>query len=303
MQTKKTFSILITTKNRKDDLAFTLQKSLHLLERPDVECLVYDDGSTDGTCEFIKEQHPQIKLFRNETSKGLIFCRNQLLDLTTADYAVSLDDDANFLSENPFEAIARHFLAHPNCAVLGLRIFWGLQVPDSTQTLENVQNVQGFVGCGHVWRLAAWRKIPNYPDWFVFYGEEEFAAMQLFKKKLEIHYLPEVLVHHRVEVKKRKSAPDYAWRLRRSLRAGWYLFFLFIPLRQIPKKMAYSIWAQIKLKVFKGDFKALLAICRALLDLIFALPKIVSHSNRFTQEEYDSFQKLYPTPIYWKPGE
>ncbi|PTT01701.1 glycosyl transferase, partial [Flavobacterium sp. HMWF030] len=41
------FSILITTKNRKEDLAFTLLKIQHLLDRSNVECVVFDDGSID----------------------------------------------------------------------------------------------------------------------------------------------------------------------------------------------------------------------------------------------------------------
>jgi hypothetical protein len=42
--------------------------------------------------------------------------------------------------------------------------------------------LQSFVGCGHVWRMDAWRTIENYPEWFYFYGEEDFASYLLFKK-------------------------------------------------------------------------------------------------------------------------
>ena len=45
----KKFSILITTKNRVNDLGFTLEKIKHLIARDDLECIVYDDGSIDGT--------------------------------------------------------------------------------------------------------------------------------------------------------------------------------------------------------------------------------------------------------------
>jgi len=149
--------------------------------------------------------------------------------------------------------------------------------------------------------MRAWQDIPNYPEWFVFYGEEDFASCQLFKKNWEVHYLPEVLVHHRVDVKSRKNNADYVIRLRRSLRAGWYLFFLFYPIRTIPRKMAYSIWIQFKLKVFKGDFKALYATVLALLDLVFAFSKTIKNSNRLSRKEYDVYQKLEATRIYWQP--
>ena len=49
------FSILITTKNRLEDLKITLQKIADLKNRDIVEVMLYDDASTDGTFEFIKE--------------------------------------------------------------------------------------------------------------------------------------------------------------------------------------------------------------------------------------------------------
>lgn len=296
---KSTFSILITTKNRKSDLAFTLNKISYLLEESTVSCVVFDDGSTDGTAEYVKENFPQMNFERNEVSKGYIFCRNKMLNETKADYAISLDDDAHFITENPLASLRHYFEENANCGVLALRIFWGLEMPSVTVSNEKPQRVQGFVGCAHVWRMSAWRQIPPYPEWFVFYGEENFASYQLFKKNLEIHYLPQVLVQHRVDVKSRRNNTDYTVRLRRSLHSGWYLFFLFFPLPTIPRKMAYSLWVQIKLKVFKGDFRALKAIVLALFDLVWNFPRILKNRNSMTREEYDVYNELPETKIYW----
>ena len=295
-----TFSILITTKNRLSDLVFTLDKIKTLLNNNNVEFVVYDDGSTDGTYEYVKDNFPNIQLRSNTISKGYIFCRNKMLNETNADYAISLDDDAHFLIENPLEIIRTHFDENPNCGLLALRIFWGLDEPVSKVSNEKSQRVQGFVGCAHVWRMTAWRTIPNYPEWFVFYGEENFASYQLFKKNWEVHYLPEVLVNHRVDVKSRRNDADYSIRLRRSLRSGWYLFFLFYPLHSIPRKMGYSLWIQFKSKVFKGDFKALQAIVLALMDLIWNMRRILKNSNRLTSKEYESYDQLAETKIYWR---
>lgn len=295
------FTILITTKNRKADLAITLNKIKYLLERDDVECIVCDDGSTDGTSIFLKTEYPNIQLIQNSESKGLIYSRNRLLSLVKSEFAISIDDDAHFVTNNPLESIREYFENHPNCGLVALRIFWGLEEPKEIVSDEKSERLQGFVGCGHAWRMKAWREIPNYPAWFVFYGEEDFASYQLFKKNWEIHYLPEVLVHHRVDVKSRKNDKDYVIRLRRSLRSGWFLFFLFYPIRMIPKKMVYSIWIQLKMKVFKGDFKVLKVLLLALFDLIRMMAKIIKNTNRLTEKEYIEYQKLPKTKIYWQP--
>lgn len=297
------FSLLITTKNRIKELAFTLEKSQYLLERGDVQCIICDDGSTDDTSVFIQANYPQIHLIQNKETKGLIYSRNRLLDLVTTEFAISLDDDAHFITENSLANLKAHLDANPFCGVVALRIFWGLKEPNTEFTAETSTRVQGFVGCGHVWRMKAWWTIPDYPDWFIFYGEEDFAAYQLYKKDWQIHYLAEVLVHHRVDVKSRRNNADYSLRLRQSLRSGWYLYFLFFPLQKIPRKMVYSIWIQFKLKVFKGDFKALQALILAMLDLIGSIPKIIKNSNRLTLIEYYKYQKLEGAKIYWQPDQ
>ena len=295
------FSILMTTKNRLNDLSFTLAKIDSLIKAKGVSCVVYDDGSTDGTYEYVKENFPNIQLQRNSVSKGYIFCRNKMLNETKADYAISLDDDAHFLTEHPLEVIWDHFEKNQNCGLIALRIFWGLQEPVTISTTEKTEQVQGFVGCAHVWRMKTWRTIPNYPEWFVFYGEENFASYQLFKTNWEIHYLPAVLVHHRVDVKARKNQADYTLRLRRSLRSGWYLFFMFYPLKRLPRKIAYSLWIQFKYKVVRGDLKALKAIFLAALDVVWNIPKIIKNSNRFTPIEYEVYHQLPEAKIYWLP--
>ncbi len=299
----KTFSILITTKNRLEELKLTLQKIKHLFDRIDVECIICDDGSSDGTFNFIENNYPTIQLIKNEKSKGLIYSRNKLLNITTANYAINLDDDAHFISDNSLEIIEAYFTKNSNCGLIAFRIFWGLKLPKNNATIEKEKRVKGFVGCGHVWDMKAWKDIPNYPAWFVFYGEEDFAAFLLFKKGWEVHYVPDILVHHRVDIKSRKKDKDYRLRLRRSLRSGWYLYLLFYPWKLIPKKMIYTLWMQLKMKVFKGDFRALIAIMQALFDVLFNIAKLIKHSNRLSMKEFNEYAKLPDTKFYWNPKE
>ncbi|MES2411564.1 MAG: glycosyltransferase [Bacteroidota bacterium] len=296
-----TISILISTKNRRDDLLLTLSATKQLLNE-NVSCVVFDDGSSDGTYENVKANFPEVVLFRNEVSKGYIYCRNKMLNETKADFAISLDDDAQFLTENPIEIIVNYFSNNPDCGIIAARIFWSKEKPDNTASKEIDQKAKSYIGCGHVWRMKAWRDIPNYPEWFEFYGEENFASFQLFKKKWEVHYVPELLVQHRVDLKNRtKTNNDFAFRYRRSLRADWYNYFLFLPASKIPKMMAYSIWMQCKSKIFKGNFKVISPLFLAIIDLILAVPKLISNRNGLTSEEYTNYLKLNEAKIYWKP--
>jgi glycosyltransferase involved in cell wall biosynthesis len=302
MADKPKFAILITTKNRRDEIAFTLEKITELIRRDDVECVVFDDGSTDGTHEYVKQHFPTVTVHRNEKSKGYIFCRNKMLNETTAEFAVSLDDDAHFLSSDPLETIESHFNANPNCGAIGFRIFWGRQAPEISQSSETPERVKGYVGCGHAWRMSAWRSIPNYPEWFQFYGEENFASLQLFKKGIEVHYLPQVFVQHRVDMQARKhNTSDFNSRFRNSLKTDWFLYLLFYPFSKVPRKIAYSLMMQFKTKIFKGKPKLVFPLAGALGDLLFNTPNIAANRNALSKQEYDQYWSLRDTPIFWKP--
>lgn len=298
----KKFAIHISTKNRVDDLVITLNSLAEILLDDTVECVVYDDGSNDGTDAMILEKFPKVKFFKNKTSKGYIYCRNFMLNETKSDYVLSLDDDATLHSKDVFEIAEKYFLSNPKCALIAARVFWGKTLPDNyIQTKEQICRVSGFVGCGHIWNLASWKKIPSYPEWFEFYGEENFASFQIFKAKMEITYLPEIFIQHRVEVKLRKKGKDYQSRTRKSLRSGWYLYFLFYPLKIIPKRMAYTIFTQIKNKTFKGDIKATLGMLQALFDVVKNIPNFKKNGNRLTIQEFKDFTNLPPAKIFWQP--
>jgi len=295
------YEFAISTKNRCEDLLFTLAKIQPLLNEQ-VICVVYDDGSTDRTTETIKQQFPQIKILRNETSKGYMYCRNKMLNESQADFVISLDDDAHFLTQNPIEVIADYFAQNPSCGLIAARIFWDKTQADYLQSNDKPQKVKSFIGCGHIWRMKAWREIPNYPEWFQFYGEENFASYQLFKTQWEVHYVPEILVQHRVDLKERaKDLKSFAFRYRRAIRADWYNYFLFLPLTKIPRLMAYSLWMQCKTKIFKGNFKVISPLFLAIADLFLAVPKLIKHRNALTSEEYTAYAKLNDAKIYWKP--
>lgn len=295
------FTLLITTHNRKSDLLYTLSQCADWLHT--VTVMICDDASTDGTYDAVHALYPDIQWIKHHKSLGLIASRNELKNATTTPYALSIDDDLHLITPNALAQIQRYFEENERCAVQSLRTFWGLETPKSTHTQQLPHAVKSFLGGAHAWRMSAWHSIPNYPAWFVFYGEEDFASYQLFKKNWEVHYVPFVLAHHRVSLQNRKKHPDYQRRLRRSLRSGWFLMGLFYPLHLIPKLWCYTLYIQIKSKTLRGDIKGTLAIAQALFDVITHLPLIIKHKNRLTQDEWKRYKALPNAKIYWNVGE
>ena len=301
MKMEKKVTILITTKNRLEDLSISLNKIQHIIDRPDVACIICNDGSTDATFDFLENHYAHLQLIHNSSSRGYLWCRNELLKRVETPYAVSLDDDAHFVSQNPISSIVHHFEENPKCGVLAFRIFWGKEKIQDIPIDEVAQRVQGFVGCGHAWRMEAWNSIPPYPEWFLFYGEEEFASYNLFKNNWTVHYAPQVFVQHRVIVSERKNQKDYIIRLRNTLSSGWYLHLMFLPWKKGLHNLGYSIRSQIKRKVFKGDFRVVKALLLAKVDVVKNWDKIQQQKNPLTKKEYEIYKALPATRIYWNP--
>ncbi|MGM1056439.1 MAG: glycosyltransferase family 2 protein [Bacteroidota bacterium] len=296
------FSVFITTKDRLPELIYTLKSLKPYLEKG-VYLYICDDGSKDGTQEYLLKNYPTVSVFRNRESKGLIYSRNQLLKRITSKYAVSLDDDLNILTDDPFKIIQSYFEKEDACAAVSFRIFWSKIEPETNTTKNQPHRVKTFAGGAHAIRMVAWQEIPDYPDWFIFYGEEEFASYNFLKKGWEIHYLPQVLAHHRVDNKERKKNSDYSTRLRRSLRSGYFLYFLFLPWKLIPRKLGYSIWMQFKNKIASGDIRSFVALSLALKDVAINFPKLLRNRKPLSLAQYKEYQKLPAVNLYWKPSD
>ena len=100
-------SVVITTRNRKDELRTAVRSALQQSAAPEV--IVIDDGSTDGTAAMITTEFPGVRLMRHEESRGLIVRRNEGAKLATGDIIFSIDDDAAFSTPEVIAQTLREF--------------------------------------------------------------------------------------------------------------------------------------------------------------------------------------------------
>ena len=294
-------SIVITTYNRKKELVFTLNTLRDIINPQGI--YICDDASTDDTFEYVSREYPEINIFQNAVNKGLIASRNQLMQAASTGYVLSLDDDAHFINpESLFDAIS-FMNDNLDCAVLAFRIFWGLKNPKTTGNSEEVYRISNYVGCGHLFRMKAWKNsVENYPEWYHFYGEEDYAAMKLFRAKQMVFYFPKVLVHHRVSLKNRKkSVEETSLRTKWALHAAWSNYLIFYPKQKAWFKIMYSIKEQLRLKFFKGDINILMSIGKAGLALIQNRQHRQKLDLRFSNEKLKAYLSLPQAPIFWKP--
>ena len=93
-------TVYITTFNRVNLLKRSLD-SVFKQTYKNIEIIIVDDCSTDGTQEFIKEisqQDKRIKFFLKEKNGGACESRNIAIQNARGEYITGLDDDDYFLS-------------------------------------------------------------------------------------------------------------------------------------------------------------------------------------------------------------
>jgi GT2 family glycosyltransferase len=89
-------SVVIPTHNRREKLV-RLINSIEKSVFPNIEIVVVDDASTDGTYEEIK-RFPNVKIIRNEEERLVSACRNLGINNSKGDFIFLVDDD-NVLEE------------------------------------------------------------------------------------------------------------------------------------------------------------------------------------------------------------
>lgn len=98
-------SVIIPTYNRLSTLRRAL-KSVCAQTYPRLECIVYDDGSTDDTARCIPQEYPTVRFMRAETTRGVSYARNRAIEKASGTYIAFLDSDDAWKEEKIFRQIA-----------------------------------------------------------------------------------------------------------------------------------------------------------------------------------------------------
>ena len=85
-------SIVITTFNSKDFISSCLD-SIFSQDYQDFEVSVVDNGSRDGTPDYVKKRYPRVILVENKQNLGACRARNQGIELSRGEWVLTLDCD------------------------------------------------------------------------------------------------------------------------------------------------------------------------------------------------------------------
>ncbi len=182
-------SIVITTRNRRDELATALESCLAQDYKP-LEVLVFDDASTDGTLEFVREKYPPVRVFRTEARQGLIVLRNWGFRESRGEMVFSLDDDAYYTDKNTLSLTVEVFKADPTVGAVALPFIEPRKPLRSgaSDAPAPGSEVRSYRGCAHAVLRNAALKAGGYREFFIHQGEERDLCVRMLQHGYRVVY-------------------------------------------------------------------------------------------------------------------
>jgi glycosyltransferase involved in cell wall biosynthesis len=247
-------TIVITTKDRRDELPTALRSAL--AQQGDVEVLVVDDGSRDGTSELVREHFPGVTLHRNETARGIIGARNQAAELASGRILVTIDDDAELSDPRTVARLLPAF-EHPRVGAVAMphvhtRLAPGVE-HDRAPDDDGVWCGWTFIGTAHALRRDAFRAAGGYRAELVTRVEEPDLTLRLLGHGLvcRLGTTPPIL-HH--ESPTRDSSGMRRMTARNELIEAWRN----VPAPALPGRLALVTTNTPRLAALHGDRAAFL---------------------------------------------
>jgi GT2 family glycosyltransferase len=191
-------SILLVTWNRKEELARSLDSAI-AQTYGNIEIVVVDNASTDGTAGFVRKQYPDVRLIESHRNLGCPSGRNLGMANCRGEYIYSLDDDG-WLEPDAVEKAVEMADREPSLGAVmsiiketqGNRLF-----KIRPEGLKESVYLGSFSGGCILLRQRALEDVGYFPDDFVRQGEEEDMALRMLDRGWAIRLQPESVMYHK----------------------------------------------------------------------------------------------------------
>lgn len=192
-------SIVFLNFNRISETRYTVEQLKKLYNhRKDIEIIAVDNGSSDGTAEYLQQQKTLTPLLLSENTG--IAGYNQGFERAEGEFILVLDDDS---CPDDIEAIDQAIDTlerSPEIGIIACRIVtpdgqnqWSWHLPVS----QSFAPSPFFIGCGFIIRRSLFKEIGWYPGRFFLYQNEIDVSFQTRLQGYSIYYDPDCKIVHR----------------------------------------------------------------------------------------------------------
>lgn len=217
-------SVIIVTRNTRDLSLAAIRSVSENSEGLDVEVLVVDNGSTDGTRDAISRSMSGVRCLRSETNLGFARAVNRAASVTDGEFLLLLNSDAQ-LEPGALATAVSWMRNNTRCGVAGaqllnndgsrqnsianfptlatellnkslLRRIAPRRYPGKEQAFSSPVEVETVVGAFMLVRRKLWDLLGGLDERFFFFVEETDFCFQARRAGWITMHLPQVLVTH-----------------------------------------------------------------------------------------------------------
>jgi len=173
---------------------------LESLEGTDVEIVVLDNASEDGSAAAVREGFPAVRVIEQRHRAGFGANHNTVIRATTGRYVFVLNEDTT--SEDwGFERMVAHLEANARVAALAPRLVYPDGRPQASGILQSggseTRDVDWAMAAALLVRREALDEVGLFDEEFFIYSEETDLLLRLRRAGWRTQYFPQVtVVHH-----------------------------------------------------------------------------------------------------------
>ncbi|HEY8402247.1 MAG TPA: glycosyltransferase [Cytophagaceae bacterium] len=237
---QKKLSIIIVNYNVCHFLEQTLISVMKACKDLDVEVMVVDNNSVDGSVEMVRTKFPEVILIENKNNLGFSKANNQAIRISKGEYILLLNPDT-IVEEETFKKCCRFMDEHPDAGGLGVKMVDGKGdfLPESKRGLpspwvafykifglaalfpksrkfgryhlgfldkDQTHKVEILSGAFMFLRRKALDKVGLLDEDFFMYGEDIDLSYRILKGGYNNYYFPETrIIHYKGESTKKTS--------------------------------------------------------------------------------------------------
>lgn len=287
-------SILIVSKNRKEELRKTIEIVLACLDLQKHELLIFLDGCSDGS-ESLEDDYPDINWTISERCLGASKARSKLYSLAKGDLLFGFDDDAHPLRSDFIEKSKELFLKNPNLGIISFHEIKGKFendiVPPNLQATSEDILVKDFLGCGFCIKKKVYNATRGFPVWIDIYGEEVCVALETLDLGYEILYTHQITINHRVDLAARKLQGANYFRFGKQLKNTAYFYLVYYPFPLLLKKIGRLFLLNFK-KYGLKDVQYFKKFLEAMLLFLFSILSILKYRKPVDKGTIVKFNNL-----------
>jgi len=195
----------------------------------DFEVLVSDNGSTDGSVEFIRQNYPVVRVLENHANLGFAKGNNVGIRASSADYVLILNPDT-IIHDGAFDRLVQFAEKHPEAGAFGCRVlnldgtyqasarlfptvrrYWvsalGLKKLANVSSLflfeeyprwfgETERPIDWQSGCCVMFRGDLLRSLGGFDEQFFYHFEEVDLCRRVWAAGHPILFTPEAVITH-----------------------------------------------------------------------------------------------------------